>query len=181
MISREEEQQKCRESRPLLKRASMEFSPEELDGMVAADFGLGRLDTEGAQILTFVDTACIGAKALVLLPGQTMVEHRHPARDRDSGKEETLRCLWGRCLVYLPGDDTMKEGCVPEGQERWYACRHERVLHPTDQITIPPDTPHWFQAGPEGCAVLSVSNSVTDHEDRFTDPNVIRQTKYEDD
>ena len=117
---------------------------------------------------------------IVLLPGQTMVEHWHPARENDDGKEETLRGLWGSCRVYLPGLDSLTEGYIPEGQDRWYTCRNETILNPSDQMTIPPDTPHWFQAGRDGCVILSVSNNVTDLDDRFTNPEVVRQTQYSD-
>ena len=45
-----------------------------------------------------------------------------------------------------------------------------------DQITFPPATPHWFQAGPEGVVVWSFSTKVIDLQDEFTDPDIRRET-----
>jgi D-lyxose ketol-isomerase len=147
--------------------------------MVAADFGLSRPRREGLQVLTFIDTEYLGAKAIILLPEQTMLEHWHPQRGEDPGKEETLRCLSGVCRVYVPGEVTLSQGFIPEGQEEFYTCRNEIILEPTEQYTFPPGTPHWFQAGEAGTVVLSISTQVTDLDDRFSNPSVVRKTVYE--
>src|SRR6185437_11532858 len=42
------------------------------------------------------------AKELVLFPGQTCPEHRHPPLGPDKpGKEETFRCRWGTVYLYV--------------------------------------------------------------------------------
>ena len=180
MISREEERVVCKESRLLIEKTGLPFTPQELDSMVSADFGLSRLRQEGIQVLTFLLTEKIGAKVLVLLSGQTMLEHWHPKRGADAGKEETLRCLYGTCRLYIPGENTMKFGYIPCEMENFYTCRNEINLQINDQYTIPPGVPHWFQPGDEGCVIFSFSNNVTDLEDKFTNPHVVRATVYAD-
>lgn len=54
--------------------------------------------------------------------------------------------------------------------------RHEIVLHPGEQYTIPPDTLHWFQAGDEGAGVSEFSTRSRDKFDIFTDPQIRRAT-----
>ncbi len=189
MISKEEEREVCAEAMEILRQTGLNVSDGEHRSLKAADFGLSRLRREGLQVITLIETERIGVKVLILLAGQTMVEHWHPRRDNDPGKEETLRCVYGICRVYTPGENTMTNGYLPEdsnGPIRHYTCRNETTLRPTDQLTIPAGTRHWFQAlreatgAPgEGCVVLSFSNRVSDLEDCFTDPSVKRQTVYE--
>jgi D-lyxose ketol-isomerase len=50
------------------------------------------------------------------------------------------------------------------------------VLRPGEQHTIPPDTLHWFQAGPEGAVVSEFSSPSRDELDVFTDPEIRRTT-----
>jgi D-lyxose ketol-isomerase len=49
-------------------------------------------------------------------------------------------------------------------------------MHPGDQITFPPNMPHWFQAGPAGAVIWSFSTKVVDLQDLFTDPDIRRET-----
>lgn len=180
MITKKEERERCDEAKNLLRKAGFLFAPHEYASMMAADFGLSHLGREGIQVLTFLNTPFLGAKALILLPEQTMVEHWHPSRGGDPGKEETLRCLYGECNLYIPGENNMKRGFIPEGQEIYYKCRHEISLMPQGQYTLSPGLAHWFQPGPEGCVVLSLSTQVTDLDDLFTNPRIVRETKYGD-
>ena len=69
-----------------------------------------------------------------------------------------------------------REGWVPAGKESCYTCRHEVVLKPCDQLTLPPGTKHWFQAREGGAVFYSFSTCVRDGLDRFTDPAIVRQT-----
>ncbi|MFC1996412.1 hypothetical protein ACFLXI_02245 [Chloroflexota bacterium] len=48
------------------------------------------------------------------------------------------------------------------------------TLFETDQITFQPNTPHWFQGGPEGVMIWSFSSRVIDIKDIFTDPDIVR-------
>jgi D-lyxose ketol-isomerase len=57
-----------------------------------------------------------------------------------------------------------------------YTVGHEIRLEPGDQHTIPPNTLHWFQAGPEGAVVTEFSSASRDELDVFSDPAVHRAT-----
>ena len=39
---------------------------------------------------------------------------------------------------------------------------------------LTPDTPHWFQAGPDGAVVSEFSTRSTDEADVFRDPRIKR-------
>jgi len=161
----------------LLQKTGLAFRPDELASIEVADFGLGELESSGAQILTLVNSEKIAAKLLALTPGQTLPEHAHPRLGSYEGKEETLRCAWGELYLYGPGEPTPNPKGHPPAQRRHtYTVWHERVLRPGDQVTFEPNTPHWFQAGPEGAAVWSFSTKAVDVQDVFTDPHITRQT-----
>jgi D-lyxose ketol-isomerase len=49
-------------------------------------------------------------------------------------------------------------------------------LRPGEQHTVPPNTLHWFQAGPEGAIVSEFSTQSRDDLDVFTDPDIARTT-----
>jgi D-lyxose ketol-isomerase len=57
---------------------------------------------------------------------------------------------------------------------------HEVILYPGEQYTLTPNTKHWFQAGPEGAVVSEFSTKSRDEADIFTDENIQRMTKIED-
>ena len=140
----------------MLARAGLVITPEERDRIEVADFGLGEPERTGLQLLTYVNTDRYCAKELVLFPGQICPEHRHPPVAGGPGKEETFRCRWGEVRLRLEG--------------------RELVLRPGEQFTIPPDTLHWFQGGPEGAVVSEFSSTSRDESDIFTDPRVIRNS-----
>ena len=146
----------------------------ERDAVEVADFGLSRLDETGLQLLVYVNTDRYCAKELVLRPGQTCPEHRHPEFDGTSGKEESFRCRSGLVYLYVEGEPTPDPACAaPPGV---YTVWHEIELRPGMQHTIPPGTLHWFQAGPEGAVVSEFSSGSRDELDEFTDPAVARET-----
>jgi D-lyxose ketol-isomerase len=139
----------------MLSDAGIVLSPAEREAIEVADFGLGRLEEIGLQVVVYVNTDRVCAKELVLFPSQTCPEHRHPPVDGGPGKEETFRCRRGTVHLHV------------EGQE-------ELVLRPGDQYTILPDTLHWFQAGPEGAVVSEFSTESRDELDVFSDPQIVR-------
>jgi D-lyxose ketol-isomerase len=138
----------------MLTDAGIVLLPAEQNAIEVADFGLGDLERHGLQIVVYVNTERVCAKELVLFPGQTCPEHRHPPIDGEPGKEETFRVRRGVVHLHL-GDE-------------------EVVLHSGDQHTIPPDTLHWFQAGDDGAIVSEFSTRSRDETDVFTDPRVVR-------
>lgn len=180
MITKEDFKYVCRKSIEMIEQAGIVLTEKDKASITAADFGLSRIMEEGVQILTLFDTDRMAAKILVLLPNQTEPEHWHPPVGDDPGKEEVIRGIWGDLTFYVPGEDTMHVGFIPEGKEDYYTMRNEIVIEPGDQLVLPPGTKHWFQAGERGAVMYSFSTKVTDLMDRFTDPNIIRETKIEE-
>jgi D-lyxose ketol-isomerase len=160
----------------MLEEQGIAITADERRRIEVTDFGLGRLREIGLQLLTYVNTDRCCAKELLVLPGQLCPEHLHPSLPGAPGKEETFRCRAGTVWLNVPGEPTPGErrrSHLPAGYDRVTAW-HEIELRPGDQFTIPPDTPHWFQAGPEGAVVTEFSTRSDDATDRFTDPDVRR-------
>lgn len=156
-------------------KAGIVLTEQERRNVEIADMGLGRLETFGLQLVTYVSTLRCSAKELVLFPGQTCPEHLHPPIDGEPGKEETFRCRMGVVYLYVDGEPTPNPVCtVPEEKKQWFTAAHEVILHPGEQYTLVPNTHHWFQAGPEGCIVSEFSTHNVDEKDIFTDPEVVR-------
>jgi D-lyxose ketol-isomerase len=82
--------------------------------------------------------------------------------------------------IYIPGDDNMREGIIPTGQEDSYTARHELIFKPGDQITMEPGTKHWFQAGQTGAVMYSFSTVARDILDGFTNPDIKRVTEIQE-
>ncbi len=180
MLSRKEYDEARVRAAVMIRAAGIRITEEEARRIEVADFGLGRLRFEGAQILTFFGTERVSAKVIALFPDQTMPEHWHPRVGDDPGKEEAIRAIHGVLRFYLPGPDTLARGFVPAGKEGYYTARHERIMMPGDQLTVEPGTKHWFQAGPEGAVLYSFSTCARDILDLFSDPAVVRMTVVAD-
>jgi D-lyxose ketol-isomerase len=150
-----EVQQARERTAAMLAEAGIVLTPDEREAIEVADFGLSQLGQYGLQIVVYVNTERVCAKELVLFPGQTCPEHRHPPVDGSPGKEETFRCRRGLVRLHVEGEE-------------------EIVLRPGDQYTIPPDTLHWFQAGDDGAIVSEFSTRSRDDSDVFTDPRIRR-------
>jgi D-lyxose ketol-isomerase len=160
MITEQELRQAQAYAAGQLAAAGIAVTDAERAAIEVADFGLSRLGEIGLQLLVYVNADRYCAKELVLSPGQTCPEHRHPPFDGSPGKEETFRCRTGVVHLHVAGE--------------------EIVLRPGDQFTIPPDTLHWFRAGPEGAVVSEFSSTSRDDLDVFTDPAVQRTTVVSD-
>lgn len=161
----------------MLKQTGLALRPEELTAIAVADFGLGELEESGAQILTLLDTPEIAVKLIVLFPGQTLPQHRHPPLGDHPGKAETLRCAWGELWLYAEGPAVSSPRARPPAARRHtYTVWAEFAMQPGDQVTLPPNTWHWFQAGPSGAVAWSYSTRATDAQDVFADPDVRRET-----
>jgi len=161
----------------LLKLAGIVITPREAEEMEIADFGLGDLANTGLLIVVYVNTLRCCAKELVMLPHQSCPQHRHPCVDKSPGKEETFRCRWGKCYLYVEGEPTANPVCrPPENSESHYTVWKEIVLDAGTQYTLQPDTWHWFQSGPQGAIVSEFSTHSTDKDDIFQDPRIARKT-----
>lgn len=181
MISREEYERARQAMLDMLSKASIVLTPDEKERIEVADCGFGDLSTTGLQVITYVNTDRVCAKELVLTPWQSFPEHRHPPVAGEPGKEETFRCRWGEIYLYVPGEPTPDaKGYPPAGREQYYTVNHEIVLRPGEQYTLPSDTPHWFQAGPDGAVVSEFSTTSRDGTDIFTDPDVKRLPEVSD-
>ena len=167
------------EAAKMLAEAGVVVSEKEIEAMDVADFGLSSLRTEGAQILSLIETDKIAARVIVLFPGQTEPEHWHMGIGDYEGKQESLRIISGELYLYLAGENSMSLGKAPAGKEEYYSARNEIVMLPTDTITIPTGAKHWFQAGENGAVFYTISTLATDSMDPFTDPNVVRETVVE--
>ena len=166
----------------MLKKAGIVITKREASAIEAADLGLGTFERLGLGVLVYVNTERCCAKELALWPGQTFPEHRHPpVSATNPGKEETFRCRWGLVYLYVPGPRSRPPRArPPKGREATFTVWHEVVLKPGDQYTLPPNTLHWFQAGPKGAVVSEFSTRSLDEEDIFTDPKIRRITKVVD-
>jgi D-lyxose ketol-isomerase len=160
------------QSEKLLDRANIPVTPDERASMRLVDFACGDIRRFGVQIIDIALTDLIRVAILILLPNQTLPQHRHPAYGNSPGKEETVRCVWGRFRVYLPGPERIVDGFVPPGKEQWYTARRECTLAPAQSIMIAPREPHWFQAGDTGAVAYTFQNRVDESRNQFTDPAV---------
>jgi D-lyxose ketol-isomerase len=156
----------------VLAQAGIALTPAERAEIEVADFGLNRLEQTGLQLVVYVNTDRCCAKELVLFPGQTCPEHYHPPFDGTPGKEETFRVRQGTVYLYVPGPPTPEPVAAPYRPEH-YTVRHQIVLGPGEQYTIPPMTKHWFHA-PDGAIVSEFSTTSRDEYDVFTDPDIVR-------
>lgn len=180
MIRRQEHSAAKEKAAAMITQTGLVINETEVEAMDVADFGLSRLSVEGAQILTMLNTSRVSAKVLALFPHQTEPEHWHTSVGEDPGKEETVRVVSGTVYFYVPGDEQIHRGSIPDGKQEYYTVRHELVLNPGDQITLQPNTKHWFQAGDDGAVLFSFSSSARDALDPFTDPHIVRVTQISD-
>lgn len=162
-------------------RAGIVLTPVEQAGLEVADFGLGEFETTGLLLHTYVNTARVCAKELVLLPRQTCPQHKHPPVAGEPGKEETFRCRWGVVYLYVEGKppETEPKVAPPHARRKHYTVWREVVLRPGEQYTLGPDIWHWFQGGDEGAVVSEFSSRSRDAADLFSDPEICRLPEQE--
>lgn len=172
----------CAHALRVLGEAGVILTSEEEASIEITDFGLGRFHREGLILLTYINTDRYCAKELLLLPGQTCPQHRHPRVDGDPGKQETFRCRRGEVYLYVEGPHNAEPACsAPLGSEEWYTVWHGIRLTPGQQYTIPPDTWHWFHPGRDGALISEFSSTSRDEADVFLDPRVVRNPPRADD
>lgn len=159
----------------MLIHAGIQLTNAEAESIEITDVGLNRLASEGLEIVTYINDDRYCAKELVMFPGQTCPEHRHPSVQGKPGKQETFRCRWGLVWLYVEGEASERiHAKIPGESIPYYTVRHEVTLKPGEQYTIPPDTLHWFQAGPEGAVVSEFSSTSRDEFDVFTNSHIRR-------
>ncbi|MGA2545909.1 MAG: D-lyxose/D-mannose family sugar isomerase [Rectinemataceae bacterium] len=159
----------------MLTRAGIAITRQEKDRIEICDYGLGRFEQIGTEIVIYVNTDRVCAKELVLFPWQLCPEHVHPQLGDYQGKEETFRCRWGEIYLYVPGEATASPRAkVPADKKAHLHVWHEILLKPGDQYTLREKTLHWFQAGSEGAIVSEFSTKSYDDKDIFSDPEIKR-------
>jgi D-lyxose ketol-isomerase len=157
-----------------LAKVGIFASEAEQKGIEVTDFGTGERARVGLQVLVYINTPRVCSKEMVIQPWQICPEHMHPTQPTNPGKEETFRCRDGEAYVYLPGDPTPNPRArVPDDLRRHLNIWHEVILRPGDQLTIQPNTLHWFQAGPDGAVVSEFATHSADELDIFTDPAIM--------
>jgi D-lyxose ketol-isomerase len=161
----------------MLAEAGFALTDADRDGIEVADFGLSELEQTGLEVIVYVNTERVCAKEIVMFPGQTCPEHRHPPFDGTPGKEETFRCRSGLVYLYVEGSPAERPICRPaKADQGAYTVWHEVILRPGQQHLVPANTLHWFQAGRDGAIVSEFSTQSRDDLDIFTDPDIARTT-----
>ncbi len=169
----------CKQVTELIAQSGFAMTTDELAHIDLIDFGLGNFAAEGVATIDIVNTSHMRIKLMVLLPDQTLPQHLHPPYGDHPGKEETIRVISGSMRIYLPGEDCLRDGFVPQGKDACYTLQNEVVLNPTDHLTIEPGVEHWFQAGSEGTVALSFYTQADDDYNRWADPDVTGVAGYE--
>lgn len=100
------------------KKAGIILTDDEVDQIQFMDYGLGKLDKVGLQLFIYVNTDRYCSKELVLFPGQTCPEHRHPPVNGKEGKQETFRCRYGKVYLYVEGEKTELPKVLPPHEDR---------------------------------------------------------------
>ena len=178
MLTSAQRQQYQQECLKILGHTGTVLRPEEAAGLELADFGLGTFAAEGLGLVVYENNSRYCAKELIMLPGQSCPQHRHPPVGSDPGKMETFRCRWGKVFLYVDGAASGQAACrAPAGKGKHYTVWREIVLGPGEQFTIPPNTWHWFQAGAQGAVVSEFSSTSRDEADVFADPAIVRVEK----
>jgi len=159
-----------RQAEDLIWKSGFPLTDEERLDLQVCDFGLGHFFEEGVAFIDILRSPRLRITILVLLPGQTLPQHLHPAYDQEPGKEETLRVLYGSTKVYVKGGPSNAEIKVPPGKVPNYSARKEVALTIGRHFTIPPAKEHWFQGGLQGSVNICFQNRVDESHNVFSDP-----------
>ena len=160
------------QTQDLLRKSGFPLSVQEQAEFAINDFGLGDVLTEGFGFVDILRSPRVRVVVIVLLPNQTLPQHRHPPHaDEAIGKEETLRVLHGHAKVYVEGEANNPDIRIPAGKDGFYTARHEIALDTGEQVTVAPNVDHWFQGGNEGAVCLTFQNRVDESQNIFADPH----------
>ncbi len=98
MIGKKEYQQARERAVGFFAKAGIVLTEKEKQSIEVADFGLGDLGNIGLEVLVYVNTSRVCAKELVMFPGQTCPEHRHPDSRGCAGQGGNLPLPLGQGL-----------------------------------------------------------------------------------
>ena len=142
MITSEEERTAQQYAAEQLAAAGIALTEAEQAVIEVADFGLSRLGESGLQLFVYVSTDRYCAKELVLSPGQTCPEHRHPPFSGSPGKEETFRCRRGLVYLYVEGPAHARAGLYSSCRRLHRLARPRRPVHdPAGHAALVPGGP----------------------------------------
>lgn len=136
----------------LLEKANVVLSEEDRASLRVVDYGLNDIARYGVQFVEYINNGRYCARQLVLLPQQTIPEHRHPPVGDDPGKLETFRVVWGNVRVHTEFE--------------------EIDLNAGEQYTIGDNVYHGFRAGEAGAVAIEFSSPARDRYDVFSNPQV---------
>ncbi len=178
-MTREQYNKQVSAALEMYQKAGIALTEKEKASIEVADFGLGKVNEIGLQLLTYINTERVCAKEMVLFAGQTCPEHKHVPTNGMEGKEETFRCRYGKVYLYVAGEGEKDkvQANIPSSKVTVF---HEVMLEPGQQYTIMPGTLHWFQGGPDGAVISEFSTKSTDETDWFSDPAIVRAPIVED-
>ena len=158
------------EALEMIGQSGFILSDKDLEALAVDDFGLGHFEMEGFVWVDLLRSPRVRTVLITLFPGQSLPQHIHPPYDDEPGKEETMRVLWGQARIYVPGEVNNPDISIPKGKEKYYSVFHQIVLNAGDQYSIPPNTQHWFQGGPDGAVTMTIQNRVDETRNVFLDP-----------
>ena len=78
------------ESLKYYNKAGIVLTDKEINNIEVVDFGLGKVEKIGLQLLTYINTDRVCAKEMVLIPHQVCPEHRQ----YQSSAISTIRLSW---------------------------------------------------------------------------------------
>lgn len=158
----------------LLDRSGIFLKLDEIANLEMTDFGLNDFERIGLTIHTYVNTNRCCAKELIMLPNQLCPEHKHPSIGGIEGKEETFRCRFGKISIFIDGERTTNPSVDFPKEEKNFTVFNEIVLNPGDQLTLAPNSKHWFKAHNDGAVISEFSTNSNDDTDVFTDTSINR-------
>ncbi|ABZ76574.1 YdaE [Shewanella halifaxensis HAW-EB4] len=160
-----------------LNRSGIFLTKTEIECLEITDFGLNDFYNAGLIIHTYINTERCCAKELILLANQVCPEHVHPSSAALEGKEETFRCRFGRVSVFIEGNKTTQPCVELPADITNYTVFHEVVLNKGEQLTLKPNSKHWFKAHGEGAIVSEFSTTSNDDTDVFTNQKINRASR----
>ena len=162
----------------VFKKSGITFTKEEMKRIDYAGYGLDNISEEGLNLIVYCNNEKYCAKEMALLPNQACPQHTHPDLKGREGKQETLRCRWGKVYIYYydgtPLDESLIHTTIPQKNKKYYTAGHEVILNPGEQFTMLPRVPHWFKAGEEGAVISEFSTPSFDEFDIYENPNIKR-------
>ncbi|KFA99334.1 sugar isomerase [Vibrio sp. ER1A] len=164
------------ELQDIIESSGIFLTEKELSNLEITDFGLGSYRQQGLAIHTYINTDRCCAKELIMLPNQTCPEHIHPTLGTIEGKEETFRCRYGRVSIFIAGVASEIAAVAFPKDINNFTVFKEVVLEKGQQLTLAPNSKHWFKAHEKGAVVSEFSTTSNDETDIFTNPDIKRSS-----